>query len=1672
MATFNGSNSANTINGTNSDDTINGNGGNDHLNGNGGNDTINGGTGDDTINGGTGNDTIHGNANNDTIHGNENNDIIFGDDGNDDLFGDSGNDTVSGGTGDDEISGGTGDDILHGDANNDEIHGGDNNDTITGDDGNDQLFGDSGVDNISGGNGDDEIDGGTGNDVLHGNANNDTVNGGDGDDTITGDDGDDVLDGGNQNDNVNGGAGTDIISGGEGNDTLTGGGGYDLIYGGNGTDTAVYSGSILEYDFYNLGFLLGVVHSGGTMADGADLLLSVEKLQFSDVTIDLTHNNAPIALNDVAATNENAGTYSSGAASVLDNDFDFEGDTLTVTPGSFSGTFGTLVLNANGTYSYVLNANAQTLAQGQTGTDTFTYTVSDGSLTDTATLTISIAGLNDAPVANNDSASAGENQTILINVLVNDTDVDNGAVLTVVSASAPVGKGTATVVSNQVQFNPGTAFDHLAQGATETVVLNYTITDQFGATSSATISVLVTGTNDGPVAVADTASGTENQVLLVDVLANDTDVDDGHSFTLVSASAPPGQGSASVVANKVQFNPGTSFDHLAQGATATVVVNYTMQDQFGASSSSTLTITITGTNDAPVAVADAAAGTENQILLINVLANDTDVDDGHVLTVTAASAPPGQGTATVVANQVQFNPGTDFDHLAQGATQVVTVNYSIQDEFGATSSSTIAITVTGTNDGPVAVADTASGTENQVLLIDVLVNDTDVDDGHVLSVTAASAPPGQGSASVVSNQVQFDPGSDFDYLAVGETTTVTVNYSIQDEHGASSSSTVTITVTGTNDAPTIDAGGTDASGSVTELPNNDPGENVFVHQDSGTIAFDDLDASDVHSATATPQGGGYLGTFTLDPVNQAGDTVGWHFTVSDAALDSLEAGDTLTQIYTVQISDGHGGTVNQDVTITINGAADDVPPDGTNWYIDNSAVGSGNDGSIDDPFTSIAAFNAAQGTPGGPGINDNVFLLSGTGTGLYSEADGINLLDGQILTGVPTGPVRPTIVAAAGDGINVAQGNSVAHIDIGNTSGAGIADSGGSVGTLTVSDVGKSGSGQIADLDQGGTLNVTLNNASSTGSTGGAIDLNAVGGSFSVTGATSITGSHTGGGLDATAGVNLNVAFQGGLTASTGSAVAVRFTGNAGSSSLAVNGGLTLNTTTGTALLVQNGGTVTVTGATNTIATTGGSAVNISNSTIGGAGVTLQSASSVGGTATGIVLDTAGGGGFTVTGIGSVAGSGGTIANKTGANGATLQGNGVYINATSNVTLEDMSITGNQNHGILGNNDTNFVLTDSTLSNNGNASNEGGVVFNGLFGTANLLGNVIGGSAGDNVRVSNSAGSLNLTIADSGSDQAIVGSTNNATGNDGVFVQSSGTASLVLNVDGVDFQGARGDLLNTSATGSATQDITVQNNGFNNLQAAHLGSGVSIQGSAGTNLNIDYKIVDNEFTGAASSAVSANVATAAGTIRGYISGNSIGVDDGIAGSQGSTGGDGINASLLKLAGAGSANYYLVIADNDIHDVVQGSGGIAIASSGGGAGNGANLEAIVHDNVIDEMGVNALAGFYALVGGTAGSGDFARLGLEMDDNVIDATGALLSAIFLDQISSDAHFSFPGYTGSANGEYFGGTASADLDAYWTGRGNVLTNGDFPGFPGGVDAGLIQNADNSLVAPAWFP
>src|SRR5206468_48036 len=124
-------------------------------------------------------------------------------------------------------------------------------------------------------------------------------------------------------------------------------------------------------------------------------------------------------------------------------------------------------------------------------------------------------------------------------VAANDSDVDHGASLTF-GLSAPV-VGLTLNSNGSYSFDAGNAaYQALAQGETTDVVANYIVTDEHGASSTSTLTIHLTGTNDAPVAVADTSAGNEDTITTGTVAANDSDVDHGALLTYSLTGAVDG----------------------------------------------------------------------------------------------------------------------------------------------------------------------------------------------------------------------------------------------------------------------------------------------------------------------------------------------------------------------------------------------------------------------------------------------------------------------------------------------------------------------------------------------------------------------------------------------------------------------------------------------------------------------------------------------------------------------------------------------------------------------------------------------------------------------------------------------------------------------------------------------------------------------------------------------------------------------------------------------------------------------------------------------------------------------------------------------------------------------------------------------------------------------------
>lgn len=359
---------------------------------------------------------------------------------------------------------------------------------------------------------------------------------------------------------------------------------------------------------------------------------------------------------------------------------------------SITGQYGTLVLGTDGVYTYTPGTDIAAIAQGQTAIDKFSYKVTDtASLTSTAVLTITVQGSGTSdPKANADAVTAVETGMVA-------GSSPSGNVLTGTGTTGAVAdttpSGTLTVTSAKK-----------AADATDTAVgTNTAITGVYG-----TLTISSTG---------------------------------AYTYTNFDSNA-------AVNALRTSSDKLTdTFTYTASNGTQT--------------STTTLTVTITGANDAPVGVADAttateAGGTANGTAGVNptgnVLSNDTDVDTGDTRTVSMAgtsSASTAVTTGTTSANGLSVTGtygvlklGADGSYtytVTQGNASVQallpssapltdTFTYQLTDAAGATSTTTLTVSVYGANDAPVNTVPGTSPTvaeSGTVAITGVSVSDVD-----------------------------------------------------------------------------------------------------------------------------------------------------------------------------------------------------------------------------------------------------------------------------------------------------------------------------------------------------------------------------------------------------------------------------------------------------------------------------------------------------------------------------------------------------------------------------------------------------------------------------------------------------------------------------------------------------------------------------------------------------------------------------------------------------------------------------------------------------------------------------------------------------------------------------------------------------------------------------------
>jgi parallel beta-helix repeat protein/VCBS repeat-containing protein len=436
-------------------------------------------------------------------------------------------------------------------------------------------------------------------------------------------------------------------------------------------------------------------------------------------------NSAPVAIDDVGYTVAEDTTLTVPAVSgALVNDYDPDNDPIVAQAGITSNAGGTVVMNADGSFSYTPPSNFN-------GTDYINYAASDGSLQGFAKVFITVTAVNDPPVANNDTYSTTEDTQIVVNaasgVRANDTDVDNAnSTLTTVLQT--------TVSHGTLVFNSDGSF-------TYTPAANYSGPDSFtyitkdpsnASSAPATATINVSPVNDPPNVVNDNYSVAEDASLVISapgVLGNDTDVD-GPSPLTVSSNTTPLHGS-------LVINSDGSF-------TYTPVADYNGPDSFTytatdgpSSSTGTVNITVTPVNDPPVAANDGAVTAPGAPVTINVLTNDTD-PDGDVLTISSFTQG-AHGTVTCTTPNCTYTSASNFSGLDS-------FTYTISDGNGGTSTATVNINVIGNN------AD---------LSLTVSASPDPATGGEPVTYTAVVNNGGPGSASAVTISLALPDGSTF-----------------------------------------------------------------------------------------------------------------------------------------------------------------------------------------------------------------------------------------------------------------------------------------------------------------------------------------------------------------------------------------------------------------------------------------------------------------------------------------------------------------------------------------------------------------------------------------------------------------------------------------------------------------------------------------------------------------------------------------------------------------------------------------------------------------------------------------------------------------------------------------------------------------------------------------------
>ncbi len=603
---------------------------------------------------------------------------------------------------------------------------------------------------------------------------------------------------------------------------------------------------------------------------------------------------------------------------VLANDADPDGDAVSavmVTGPSHASSF---TLNADGSFSY-------TPAADFSGTDSFTYRVSDGSsLSNIATVSIQVDPVNDAPTDLSLSAN-----TVAENAA-------NGTVVGTVSGTDPDGGDTKTYsftdnAGGRFAINSGTGVITVANST----LLNYEaatshavtvrVTDASGLTYDENFTINLTDVNEATPTITSNGGGAtasirlnENITTVTTVTATDGDTRQTLTYS-ISGGADASKFTIDSNTGSLSFASAPNFEAPTDsGANNIYDVTVRVSDNNGGIDTQAIAVTVSNVNEAPTDLAlsantvveNAANGT-----VVGTITG-TDVDAGDTKSYTFTNSAGGRFAINRTTGVITVANSTLLNYEA-ATSHAVTVRMT--DRAGLTYDETFTINVTNVNEAPAGTNATVTINEDTAHTVTVAnLGFSDVDAGDSLSAVRIDTVPTAGSltlsgvavtagqvvsvADVTAGNLVFTPAADANGTGYAR-----ITFSVRDSNNAydATPNTLTVNVTAVNDAPTDLA-----------LSANTVVENAANGTVVGTITGTDVDAGDTKSYTFTNSAGGRFA------INRTTGVI----TVANSTLLNYEA--ATSHAVTVRMTDRAGLTYDE--TFTINVTNVNEAPAGTN----------------------------------------------------------------------------------------------------------------------------------------------------------------------------------------------------------------------------------------------------------------------------------------------------------------------------------------------------------------------------------------------------------------------------------------------------------------------------------------------------------------------------------------------------------------------------------------------------------------------------------------------------------------------------------------------------------------------------------------------------------------------